>query len=141
MPRVMSEEPNELRIQDNISGSEIVLYYRMPTTAEAVRYENELIQRRGRKTISRVGETRQKYGPMILEGFREGDFERKVEGRYVPIASDKESPHFDPEWKAHVCKYASDLVGLLARHVFESSAEVEEEEEDEEPIGEDAEKN
>ena len=143
MPRRIGDELNELRIQDNISNSTIVLYYRMPTTEETVAYTNEMTSRRRNKLISRLGETRQKYGLRILEGYRRGDFEKKVGKKYVPFDSDPDSKHHAPDWKKLVKVHAPDLVELLARHVFESAAEVEEAEEEiavEKP-GEDLEKN
>ena len=130
MARRLGDELNELRIRDNISGSTIVLYYRMPTTEEVVRYTNDLIKRRRNKVISQLGETRQKYGSMILEGFRKGDFEKRVGKKYVPLISDPDSKNYDSEWKEHVKKYAADLIELLAVHVFEAPAETEDEESD-----------
>jgi len=38
MPRVLSPEDNTLTMIDNVSGSEIVFTYRMPTTAERTAY-------------------------------------------------------------------------------------------------------
>lgn len=140
MPRRLSDELNELKIYDSLSGCEIVLYYRTPTTQETVRYNNELVTRKRNKLVTRFGETRQKYGAAILEGFREGDFEKKADGEYVPIASDPESEHFDPNWKELVQSKAPDLVGLLGRCVFESAAEDEHEREESEE-SEDAEQD
>jgi hypothetical protein len=143
MARRLGDEPNELRVRDNLSGSEIVLYYRMPTTEENIRYTNALVRREGNKLVSRQGETRQKYGAAILVGIRDGDFERKIGEKYVPISSTHGSEGYDPEWKAHVKKHASDLVELLAVHVFERPAEALEGEkaENEEDQGESPEKN
>jgi len=129
MARRLGDELNEMRFQDNLSGSEIVLLYRMPTTRERVAYTNEAYQRKGRKVINRTVETRMKYGLAILGGFREGDFERKVGADWKPIASDSASDNYFPEWKAHVEKYASDLVEHLAIRVFELPVQIPEEDE------------
>lgn len=140
MPRRLTDEPNELRIHDNISGSEILLFYRMPTTAERAAYANEMFRRVGRKVKISVGEARQKHGLSILTGIREGDFEaRGRNGECEPIASDPESGRFHPDWKEKVAAHASDLVELLAIRVFDApavTAAVEEPDDDE-----DAEKN
>lgn len=145
MARRLGDEPNELKIHDNISNSDIVLYFRTPTTAENVKYTNAIAQRKRNKIVSKLGETRQRFGAAILMGFREGDFEKKVGDSYVPIGSDETSKHYDTNWKALVMEKASDLVELLAVHVFESPAEVdddepEENEADEAVVEENAEK-
>jgi len=130
MPRRLSDELNELWIEDNISGSRILLHYRMPTSKEAIRYTNELTQRKKNKIVIQFGETRQKLGAEILEGFRTGDFERMDGDRYVPMASDKTSEHYWPEWKEVIKQYAPDIIEALAIHVFERSTETGDDEEE-----------
>ena len=122
MPRRLSDELNELRIQDNISGSDIVLSYRLPTTAERAAYANESFRRRGNKVETRVVETRLKYGKLILSGIREGDFEVKLGDTYRPIASAPGSEHYAADWKELVAAHAGDLLELLAARVFDGSA-------------------
>jgi len=142
MARRLGDELNEMRFQDNLSNSEIVLKYRMPTTPERVGYTNESYQRKGRKMISRPVETRLKYGLKILEGIREGDFEIKgPDGTWIVISSDLESDHYFADWKAHVEKYASDIVELLAIRVFDVPVQAAPEEEDEENTGEGSDPN
>lgn len=143
MPRILSDDLNELRIRDNISGSDIVFYYRMPTTAERAAYSNESFRRQGRKVKVGIGETRQKYGLKILAGFREGDFEL---ADHYKMSSDPASEFYNADWKEHIAKHAGDLVELLAIRVFDMPASVaapdEDEDEDEgDGEGEDAEKN
>ena len=125
MARILGAGKNTLRINDNIGGGEIELYYRNPTTAERVAYSNESVSRSGRKVKMSVGDTRAKYGPKILTGIREGDFV-DAEGR--PIASDEESPNYRPDWKDLISEHAGDLVQLLAASVFEAAAELAEDE-------------
>lgn len=123
MPRRLGAPRNELVVQDNLSGTEIVLYYRMPTTREKVNYENMSLQRKGNKVIQNIGDARRRYGFEILTGFRERDFERIGPGEsWVPMSSDPKSPHYDPNWKSVVADQASDLVELLAARVFDHSA-------------------
>lgn len=148
MARRLGDELNEMRFQDNLSGTEIVLLYRMPTTKERVAYTNEAYQRKGRKMINRTVETRMKYGLKILGGFREGDFEKKMpDGKWGPIASDPASSDYFPGWKEHVETYASDLVEHLALRVFDMPVQIPEETEDQmsevggQDSGEDLEKN
>ncbi|MDY7034561.1 MAG: hypothetical protein SV375_00135 [Thermodesulfobacteriota bacterium] len=130
MARELSEELNELKVQDNISNSSIVLYYRTPTTEENIQYTNESIVRRRNKITSRLGEARQKFGLKILEGFRAGDFTKKIDGRSVPLASDPKSNEYDPEWKILIAKHAPDIIEILAIHAFENAAETADVEED-----------
>jgi hypothetical protein len=124
MPRRLGSDLCELKIRDNISSSDIVLYYRMPTSQERIAYTNESFSRRRNKIEIRLAETRQKFGSRILAGIREGDFEKQVGGKYVPIASDPGSTHYDPNWRKHIEEHASDLIGALAAHVFDVSIEM-----------------
>lgn len=143
MPRTMDDGLNTLKIWDNISSSELEIYYRSPTTQEREAYSNKSIQRKRNKLIFRAAQTRHKYGLIILTGIREGDFIIKKDGKKVPLSSDSKSPNYNKDWKDIMLKYASDIIEVLAAFVFESSAEAEGE--DDEPDGgsttEDAEKN
>lgn len=148
MPRRLSDEVNELRIKDNISGSEIVFSYRMPTTSERAAYANESYRRKGSKIENRVVEARQKFGKKILVGVRDGDFEVKLEdGTYAPLSSTP-GPHYQADWKDTVARHAGELLELLAARVFDGSASLETDAPEEEAggveaaaSGEDAEKN
>ena len=115
---------NELKIHDNVSDSDIVLFYRTPTTSERQGYQNMALQRKGKKVNFNQAEARLTYGLKILTGFREGDFVRDALGAAVPYSSDKNSPHYLEEWKKELEAGASDLVMLLAAHVFDASAEI-----------------
>lgn len=125
MARILGAERNTLKVFDRISGTELEIYYREPTTEERAVYSNQTISRKGRKVKVQVGETRQKFGVRIMSGFRDGDFVAPKDGKPVPIASDKDSPNYAENWKDLVLKHASDIIELLAAHVFEGSAEVE----------------
>jgi len=115
---------NELKIHDNVSDSDIVLFYRTPTTKERQEYQNLALQRKGKKVTFNQAEARLVSGLKILTGFREGDFVRDVLGAAQPYSSDKNSPHYLEEWKTEVEAGASDLIMLLAAHVFDASAEI-----------------
>ena len=142
MPRRLSDEPNEMTFQDNLSGSEIVLQYRMPTTAERAGYANESFQRKGRKVVSRHVESRLKYGAKVLTGIRDGDFEIKQGDKWAPISSDPNSENYAADWKEQVQKYGADLIELLAIRVFDAPVQVAEaEEETDLPEEEDADPN
>lgn len=141
MPRYMKEGLNTLKMWDNISNSELEIQYRTPTTEERTAFSNESIQRKRNKIIFRTSQARQKFGLKILTGIREGDFIIKKDGKDVPLGSDAKSPHYDPDWKNLMMKYAADIVELLAVHVFEAPAETMDDEGADDLIVEDAEKN
>ena len=141
MARIMDDGINTLKIWDNISNTELEIYYRTPTTEERAAFSNESIQRARNKLLFRTAQARHKFGFKVLAGIREGDFIIKKGGKEVPIASDSKSPHYDPIWKELMMKYASDIIALLAAHVFEASAEALDDEPDGGSTMEDAEKN
>lgn len=142
MPRRIGEEVNALEIHDNISNSDIVLHYRNPTTAERSGYANECIMRKRNRVEYRQAEARLKYGLKILTGFRAGDFERKPDGKWVPMSSEEGADNYFADWKEHLKKHAADLIMLLAAHVFDGSAEINDPDDDnEDSPAEDAEKN
>jgi hypothetical protein len=118
MPRELNDERCEVTFDDRISNSKITLYYRMPTSEERIAYQNAQIIRQGNKVKNNVGEARQKYGLALLVGFKDGCFSK---AKNQPLSSDPQSPHYDPEWKAYIKKYASDIINLLAVHAFDAS--------------------
>lgn len=131
MARVFTDEPNELRLHDNLSDSTIVLYYRTPTAVEQAGYTNGMTKRVRNKLINCTGEQRQKNGLAILTGFRTGDFLKPggpdsphydADGKGVRFSSNQESPCYDAEWKKLVGKYAPDLVEALSIHAFEQTS-------------------
>ena len=115
---------NILIIQDNISDTQIHLKYRMPTTGEIISYRNGSTKRVRNQLVSRVGENRLEHGKKILTGFREGDFERYIDGKWTFISSNPRSDHYDPSWKDLVAEQAPDLIETLAVHVFDASSQV-----------------
>lgn len=124
MSRIVSDEPNSLTINDNLSGTQLKLFYRAPTTEEHARYTNGMTKRNRNKLVNCTGQNRQKHGREILEGFREGDFGEKKGKKTVMISSDPNSKDYNPDWKNWFCKHNADLVEILAIHVFENPADV-----------------
>ncbi len=108
---------NQLTIHDAISGDDVVLTYRTPTTSERVAYQRAQVKKQGKKVILRAGEARQEFGLKILTGVRDGDF--GYDGQ--PISSDPKSPNYRPDWKQLVGETAGDLVEVLALTVFEGA--------------------
>lgn len=118
MPRTLSDNPCEVTFHDRLSDTRIHLFFRIPTREEREKYTDSLFTRNGTKGNTGLSEARRKYGAAILLGFKDGAFE-KAAG--MPLSSDPESPHYDKGWKGFVCKYAQDIVEMLAIHVFEAS--------------------
>ncbi|MBW1777097.1 MAG: hypothetical protein JRJ54_05815 [Deltaproteobacteria bacterium] len=141
MPTILGASLHTLRVIDNLSGSEIELTYRMPTTKERAAYTSESFRRERNRLVTRLVETRLKYGAQILTGIRDGDFAVEKDGAIRAISSNAASPHYDPEWKEKVVQYAGHLVEILAATVFEGSAEAQPETVPEVMDHEDAEKN
>jgi hypothetical protein len=135
MARCFDDEINELTLYDNISNSNIVMYYRDPTTEERTAYANESVQRKRNKIVMRVPETRIKFGALIMTGFREGDIIVKEAGQKIAISSDPGSPNYRSDWKDRWKLKAADLLMLLAAHVFDVSAETEDPELDADEAG------
>ena len=128
MARREAAAMNELKINDNISGTVITLYYRMPTTAERQGYQNMAVQRHRNKVKYKQTEARLKYGMKVIAGFKTGDFERLQDDDYVAMASDPSDPLYFEGWKDWVQANAADLVMLLAAHVFDAPAEIDDSE-------------
>jgi hypothetical protein len=122
-----------LIIQDNVSDSDIHLYHRMPDPKEIISYRNGNSKRVRNKIVDCTGENRLRHGKKILKGFREGDFEKRDDkGKWVKFSSDPKSKHYDPDWRKLLEAQASDLIELLAVHVFDASGQkITEDEQDE----------
>ena len=132
MARRLGTERNTLKIQDNISGSDLEIYYRNPTTEERIAYSNESIRRKRNRVEFQTAKARQKWGKKIMTGFRDGDFEIPEGRKYVPIASDPKSSNYRENWKDLVATYAMDVIETLAAYVFDTSTEIIDETDDEE---------
>jgi hypothetical protein len=122
---------NKAIIKDPIGGGEIVFFYRTPTTDERQQYNSSLFQARRGKVKSTIAQARQRFGKIILTGFREGDFVLQEGEQRVIFSSDPQSANYRESWKDLVMNYASDLVETLAFHVFEGASVVPDSDEEE----------
>ena len=119
MARREAKEHNEILIQDHLSGSELGLYYRMPTTAERQSYINRQKVRMDGKWVDNSVSNRVAHASSILTGLREGDFERKDGDLYIPISTDTQSEYYHPEWRQWMEDNCSDILTMVAVRVFE----------------------
>lgn len=122
--RILGGE-NLLIFDDNVSGGQIGLKYRMPTTAEIISFRNGGTKNVDGKLVSCMPENRLTHGLKILTGVRDGDFGKPgPDGEAVAVSSDKLSADYDANWKELVGRSAGDLVEMLGFYVFEASAKV-----------------
>lgn len=124
MPRDLKQtDRNEMKIDDAISGCDLVLYYRQPTTQERIDFQRASFSRKGKKIINRRSEAQVEYGAVILTGIREGDFTAGTDenGKAVFISSDVTSTAYREDWKELVSATAGDLLMLLGLQIFEGS--------------------
>ena len=124
MARRECDDFNELTIRDNISASDVTLFYRMPTTKERQEYQNATIRRQGNKIEFNHAAARLKAGMNVLTGFKVGSFERKVDDKYIAFDWKEGNQDYYPEWREWIKKNASDLVMLMAARVFDTSATI-----------------
>lgn len=121
--RIASNEPNVLKLHDNLSGTTLELYFRTPTAKEQAAYTNGMTKRIRNKIVNCTGEVRQKYGKDILEGWREGDFGEKKNGQVTAVSSVDGNPGYREDWKDWFHLHNADLVERLAIHAFENTSE------------------
>lgn len=112
---LQQSDRNELKIRDAISGDELAVYYRLPTTTERIGFQKGCYKEKNGKLVNQTVAARAAYGELILTGIREGDF---VFGGQ-PVSSDPVSPNYRADWKDLVKATAGDLLITLGLHVFE----------------------
>ncbi|MBT9169275.1 MAG: hypothetical protein DDT19_02631 [Syntrophomonadaceae bacterium] len=110
-------DKNKIVVHDAVSGSELELYYRTPTTSEMVQYQSKLFRRAGKKILINAFETRLEMGLQILTGFRDGDF--GIDGK--PISCNPNSENYREDWKELLKETAADVVTAVAFTVFEGA--------------------
>lgn len=130
MARRECDGRNSVRLRDNLSNSDIVLYYRLPTTSERQEYHNASVVRRKNDVEVLTTKARLESGMKILTGFEVGSFERKVGGEYVQFSSDEDDPDFFSGWREWVRENANDLVILMAARVFDAPSSLPKDDED-----------
>jgi hypothetical protein len=101
-------------VHDPVSGSEVTLYYRRPTSEERVAYQVSAFRLEGGQRRFCLGETRLRFGLEILTGFGPGDFLVTVNGEETPL-----DPERHPDWQERLRQHAPDLVSYLAQQIFE----------------------
>jgi hypothetical protein len=109
---------NVFRFKDAQSGDWINLYYRSPRTEEMISYFSGLDKE---KYEEQIVQRRIEYALKIVEGFKDGSFEKENgDGGFIAFSSNPGSPGFDPEWKDLLVKGAGDILSLFAFEIFEA---------------------
>lgn len=127
MPRdILQSDRNKLTIKCQISGENLDLYYRLPTTEERAGCMSAKYKRVGNKVFNRSFRVLAHYGGLIVTGIGEGQFAAGADGEGNPklISSDKKSPDYFPKWKEHLRATCGDLLIILGQHVFEGRIEI-----------------
>jgi hypothetical protein len=114
MARVLGEGIHSLVVHDPVSGSEVTLHYRRPTSEERVAYQLSAFRLEGGQRRFCLGETRLQFGLKILTGFGPGDFLITANGEETPL-----DPEIHPDWQERLREHAPDLVSYLAQQIFE----------------------
>ena len=114
MARVLGEGNHSLVLHDPVSGTEVTLFYRRPTSEERVAYQMSAFRLEGGQRRFCLGETRLKFGLAILTGFGPGDFLVTDAGAEIPL-----DPERHQDWRARLGEHAPDLVSFLAQQIFE----------------------
>ena len=135
MARIESDKPSLLKIRDNLSQSDIELYYRTPTPIERQKYGKPKENIKKGNLKSNIQDLSLAGGKAILVGIGEKCFGYEKDGKTIYISSDPESPDYEETWKKRVIRVGSDLVQLLGRQVFYGSGEVEENDDDDDDLG------
>ncbi len=118
--RDLTETRNVIEVRDAVGGVVHELYYRMPTTKERVKYRAGLFERKGDTIINKSVSQQEKFGAIILEGFKKGTFAQKGKA----ISSDKDDPDYYKDWKKLLQEAAPELVMIVARVAFEGAEAV-----------------
>lgn len=123
--RIIGENvEHEIVMADPVSGSEISIFYRMPTTEERKTYIGAQYKRVEETIEDHSYDARVKYGKKIMTGIGEGQvaFEGKDdegESKIIQISSNPEKEHYRADWKDLIEQYMPDVLWFLSFRVFE----------------------
>lgn len=124
MPRILSKKPCSITLLDQVSGSRITLFYRMPTAAERLTYSKAMNPKPGSEEDEKLNPfaVRATFGNLLLTGIADDAFAVSGEDdKARPISSNEQSEHYDPDWRARVVELAEDLLATMALFIFEQS--------------------
>ena len=118
--RIIGEEVrHEIVMADPVSGSELSIFYRMPTTEERKTYIGAQYKRVEDTIEDHSYDARVKYGKKIMTGIGEGQVAFEAEGKILQISSNPEKEHYRADWKDLIEQYMPDVLWFLSYRVFE----------------------
>ena len=115
--RDLSSARNIIEITDGLSGDVHEFYYRRPTAQEMAAYQAGLFERKGKKVINRVYQTRIESGLKILTGFKPGTI--GIDG--VAISAVAGEQGYREDWKNLLGEHAPDIIAAVAQQIFEGT--------------------
>ena len=124
MPRLLTRNC-KATIVDNLSGSEIELFYSLPTTEQRLKFLTLVGRNSGTELNHETIEEIIDLGLEIITGFREGDFMREDQaGEWVPVSTLESSENYYAEWKELMRESAADIIDRFTARIFGNSGEV-----------------
>jgi hypothetical protein len=115
--RELNVQENTIEIQDGISGDVHAIRCRKPTMHEMAAYQAGLFERKGKKMINRIYQTRVEFGKKIITGFVKGTL--GVDGQ--AFASDPADPQYREDWLDILCTMAPEIVAAVAMQAYEGT--------------------
>ena len=115
MRDLLATNKNEIVIQDNLSNTRIIFYYKTIKTADRLSYNSEML-----KSLTEGGDikvTQEKQLNFVLDyitGFEEGSF--SYDG--AVISCDENSKNYKADWKVFLKENASDLLFTVSGVLF-----------------------
>jgi len=108
---------NEAIVKDNISNTDIKIFYRMPNTEERVNFRSKVGF--NLEQINERVDTAVEYGLKLITGFRKGDIKIADNiGKIKDISSNPKDPEYEPEWKKLLKEYRPDILEALAYRIY-----------------------
>lgn len=120
MRDLRDSDRNILVIHDPMSGTDIEVHYRPPTTRERVAYKAALFRKEGKKIVMNVLPVRVEYALKVITGFRAGDF--GYDGQ--PMSSEPGAAGYREDWKDLLKETAADILDAFSAAVFEGAKAV-----------------
>jgi len=113
MPKELSSKvKNEINIFDNLSQSEITLYYRKPKSSEYIQYQSAIVQNMvSKKSPEEAQKIQIEWVSKLLVGFKKGSF--VLDG--AEISSEKEDENYYEDWKELLKEEEAPILLAVAR--------------------------
>lgn len=121
---IVGKKEHTLELIDNGSGVEIEFTYRLPSNKERVRFQNQAVQIRGRKTVIKNQEAALKLVKPLIKSFRfpqeEVDTHIRIEkdGQFESLSCNTQDPGYHEAWREVLAKGVPGMLETLGLRVF-----------------------